>query len=199
MQRFILQQNRDRFVERLRIEADPKSRATIETLLRAVERDLAFLEASFSGAGYPARQQQPYAIDDKVVVHFRARTLGSPKLGMAIDPGPGLHIVDVNETFVRESLRDRDELIGRPLFDTFPDNPQDPMADGVSALYALLRTAAISREAQVMPEQRYDVHAPDGTFVERRWRVVNTPIFDRDDRLAYLLQETERLEETEGS
>jgi hypothetical protein len=191
VQHFILKQNRSRFIELLEREKDERFRKIAEGMLREVERDLAFLEASLTGAG---GRETP--VDDTVAItHFRASTLGSPKLGMALDPGPGLRIIDVNETFVRESLQPRANLIGRPLFDTFPDNPDDPTADGMSALYASLRMAALSGEAQVMPAQRYDVQNTQGVFVTRYWRVVNTPIFDRDHRLAYLLQEVERLEE----
>ena len=193
MQRRILKQNRAQFLQVLGGELDGRQRLTFESLLRHVERDLAFLEASIVGA--VDDDARSFVTDPRVIQHFRAQTLGSPKLGMAIDPGPGLHIVDVNETFERESLQSRASVVGRPLFDTFPDNPDNPLADGVSALYASLRTAAISGKAQVMPAQRYDVQTAEGVFVKRLWRVVNTPVFDDSDRLLYLLQEAERLDE----
>jgi hypothetical protein len=42
-----------------------------------------------------------------------------------------------------------------------------------------------------MPEQRYDMRDGDGRFVERCWRMQNSPIFSKGGRLLYLLHQVE--------
>jgi hypothetical protein len=195
VQNFILQQNRARFLHLLQGEADEARCATLRHLLRATERDLAFNQALRDGAGsgVMGRRMEPFAPNSDCARHFRETHADSPHLRMALDPGPGLHIIEVNAVFEREGLHPREALIGQPLFSKFPDNPDDPSADGMSALYASLRMAVADGEPQVIPAQRYDVQGPDGVFVERHWRCVNTPVFDPDGRLLYVLHDSERL------
>ena len=45
-----------------------------------------------------------------------------------------LVIVAVNDAYLTATATDRNALLGRPIFDAFPDNPDDPTADGVRNL-----------------------------------------------------------------
>jgi len=42
-----------------------------------------------------------------------------------------------------------------------------------------------------MAVQRYDVRDPNGTFVERHWQPVNTPVHDHAGQLVFLLHHVE--------
>ncbi|MGY8706141.1 hypothetical protein RAD16_10420 [Bradyrhizobium sp. 18BD] len=42
-----------------------------------------------------------------------------------------------------------------------------------------------------MAVQRYDIRDPDGTFRERYWQPINSPIRDEDGRLVFLLHHVE--------
>lgn len=112
---------------------------------------------------------------------------------MVIDPRPGLHIVDINDAYARATLTERAAVAGSRLFDTFPDNPDDPAADGVSNLYESLQRAAQTGSSHAMALQRYDVRDDIGSFVQRYWRPVNTPVFDDDGQLVYLLHHAGEL------
>jgi len=72
----------------------------------------------------------------------------------------------------------RASLIGRMLFDAFPDNPADPEADGVAKLSASLDFVFRRGVRHWMGVQRYDI--PDrqspGEFIYRVWTPVNSPI-----------------------
>jgi PAS domain-containing protein len=113
---------------------------------------------------------------------------------MLVDAGPGLTIVDINGAFEALSMQSRAEAVGRPLFEVFPDNPAERTADGVSNLYASLKTASETGRPHAMAVQRYDIKNADGNWLERWWRAVNIPIFDAEMRLMYLLQQVERVE-----
>lgn len=62
--------------------------------------------------------------------------------------------------YERVTLREHGELPGQYLFDAFPDNPKDPLADGTTKLALSLETAMQSLHPHTMPMQRYDIPGP---------------------------------------
>ena len=66
--------------------------------------------------------------------HFRALFESLP--GLYIVLTPDLKIVAVSDAYLKATMTKREEILGRGLFDVFPDNPADPAADGVSNLRA---------------------------------------------------------------
>ncbi|MGW0845797.1 PP2C family protein-serine/threonine phosphatase [Streptomyces sp. NPDC002787] len=107
--------------------------------------------------------------------------------------GPDLVIVDVNEAYLSATGRSRPELVGQYLFDAFPDNPADPDADGVRNLDASLHRVLRSRQPDTMAVQKYDipVTARPGTFEERWWSPINTPVLGPDGQVAWIIHRVE--------
>jgi len=189
VQRFILQQNIDRFRSRMAGSVDEGDRRRLQAMLATVERELALLDAAGAGA-------QPWPIGAAeslkasraaIVADFVREFSGSAHVAYIIDPAPGLNFVEVNPAFEAATGLIRDEVIGRPLFIMFPENPGDEGAVGVSQIYASLRKVADTGAPHAMPVLRYDVRNADGVFVERHWRAVNTPLHNEDGRLIYLM------------
>ncbi|MGW7636418.1 PP2C family protein-serine/threonine phosphatase [Streptomyces decoyicus] len=110
---------------------------------------------------------------------------------------PQLVIADANEALLWRAGRERHELIGRPLFDVFPDNPEDPDASGMRNLRASLERVVATGVRDSMALQRYDVEAPGrpGTFEERYWSPVNTPVLDADGRVRLIVHRVEEVTE----
>ncbi|WP_167162165.1 SpoIIE family protein phosphatase [Streptomyces sp. MBT27] len=108
-----------------------------------------------------------------------------------------LMYADVNEVFLGTTGRRREDLVGRYLFDAFPDNPGDPDASGMRNLEASLRRVAATGERDAMALQRYDVEDParPGVWEERYWSPVNTPVFDRNGKVVLLLHRVEEVTE----
>jgi PAS domain S-box-containing protein len=111
--------------------------------------------------------------------------------------GPDLVILDANEAYCRATGRRREDLIGRYLFDAFPDNPADPDADGIRNLNASLHRVLRSGEPDTMAVQKYDIPAPDrpGVFEERWWSPINTPVLEPDGRVASIIHRVEDVSE----
>jgi hypothetical protein len=187
MHRFLLKQNIERY-QRL-LEGAPQGRPHVapERMLPDCQRQLAILEAEARGAIQGARPSRPRLAVRQLQQRFEA--LKSPAI--LLDPRPGLQIVDLNAPYARATMIDARRVAGHRLFNVFPDNPQDPEADGVAQVYASLRIAAATGRPHTMTTQRYDVRDADGVFVERWWAPVTTPIFTDDDRLAFLMIEVE--------
>lgn len=108
-----------------------------------------------------------------------------------------LMYADVNEAFLQVSGRTRDQMVGRYLFDVFPDNPHDPHATGMRNLQASLLRVAATGERDTMALQRYDVEHSDrpGEWEERYWSPVNAPVLGPDGRVRLLLHRVEEVTE----
>ncbi|MET9393516.1 SpoIIE family protein phosphatase [Streptomyces sp. NPDC006624] len=117
--------------------------------------------------------------------------------GMVALLTPELVFADVNEEYARVSGRSREELVGRYLFDAFPDNPHDPAATGVRNLSASLYRVLATRERDAMALQRYDLEDPErpGTWEERYWSPVNAPLLGPDGKVALILHRVEEVTE----
>ena len=108
---------------------------------------------------------------------------------------PDFEIAEMNLAYLRVAGRTREELLGRNVFDAFPDNPQDPAATGVRNLSESLRRVLATGEPDTVAFQQYDVEVPDnpGTFAPRYWCPVNAPVFGPDCRVELIVQCVEEI------
>jgi signal transduction histidine kinase len=102
---------------------------------------------------------------------------------------PDLVIEAVSDAYLRATLTRREQLLGKFIFDAFPDNPQAPEANGVLNLRASLAQVLATGQPHQMAQQHYDVPDPDhpGQFVERHWQPLNAPVLDEHGRVVQLL------------
>ncbi|RJF76086.1 PAS domain-containing protein [Rhodopseudomonas palustris] len=192
MQRFVCEQNIAHFGRLLGEASDSTLRRTLLMLLSSAKRELALLNSQMSGANLsPVPPKRPNGDLASVIGQLRPNFETSPHPYMLIDPGPGLKIIDINNAYARATFANRNDIIGLPLFDVFPDNPAIDTADGVSNLYASLSSVVETGQPHAMQVQRYDVRDTTGNFVERYWQPINTPVHDADGRLICLLHHVE--------
>jgi PAS domain S-box-containing protein len=125
---------------------------------------------------------------------FRALFEASPTPLLVIAP-PTWVIVAVNDAHLKVTGRTREDQIGTRLFDAFPDDPNDPDADGVRNLTASLERVVATRAADTMAIQRYSVKGADGTFIERWWAPTNTPIFGEGGEVELIVHHAEDVTE----
>ncbi|MGW1810194.1 PP2C family protein-serine/threonine phosphatase [Streptomyces sp. NPDC002078] len=117
--------------------------------------------------------------------------------GMVALLTPDLLFADANEEFLRQSGRTREQVVGRYLFDVFPENPNDPGASGMRNLAASLTRVVATGERDAMALQRYDVENSDrpGEWEERYWSPVNAPVFGPDGKVVLLVHRVEEVTE----
>jgi len=115
---------------------------------------------------------------------FEAIFAALPGLYSVLDRG--FHTVAVSDAYLRATLRTREELLGRSLFDVFPANPQTGGA-GQEAVRAVFERVLAERSAQKLALQRYDVPRPEGGFEKRYWSALVTPLAGADGEVEYLL------------
>jgi serine phosphatase RsbU (regulator of sigma subunit) len=118
------------------------------------------------------------------------QALPSPVLLLA----PDLTILAANRAYVQVSGRGLDELVGRFLFDVFPDSPSEE-ATGARTLRTSLERLLVTGERDTMALQKYDVEVPDrpGVFEERYWSTVNIPVLDADGRVSLIAHRVEEV------
>jgi PAS domain S-box-containing protein len=125
----------------------------------------------------------------KTVPDFRLLFESAPGLYLVLLPD--LHIAGVSDTYAEATMTRREEILGRYLFDVFPDNPDDPMADGVSNLRASFDSVLKNRKTHTMAVQKYDIRRPDGSFEVRYWSPINKPVFNERKEIAYIIHRVE--------
>jgi signal transduction histidine kinase/CheY-like chemotaxis protein len=129
-------------------------------------------------------------------VDFRVLFESAPGLYLVLDSG--LRIVAVSDAYVAATMTVREEILGREIFEVFPDNPDDPAATGVANLRASLDRVRTRRVPDTMAVQKYDVARPadaGGGFEERYWSPCNSPVLDTDGRLTYIIHQVEDVTE----
>jgi signal transduction histidine kinase/CheY-like chemotaxis protein len=116
-------------------------------------------------------------------------------------------IVAVSDAYLAATMTRREEILGRELFDVFPDNPDDPTASGVGNVRASLERVRQTRQPDTMAIQQYDIRRPNdegGEFEVRYWSPVNSPVLDERKRVSFIVHRVEdvtdfvRLEERES-
>jgi PAS domain-containing protein len=103
---------------------------------------------------------------------------------------PELVIEAASDSFVAVSATPRADMLGRYLFDVFPDNPHDPTAHSVAEVRAALERVLATGQPNELPTQRYALPDPEhpGQFVEHFWQSRNTPVLDEQGRVTHLIQ-----------
>src|SRR4030081_393749 len=89
------------------------------------------------------------------------RTLFQSAPGLYLVLAPDLRIVAVTDAYLRATMTTREAIVDRGVFEVFPDNPDDPSADGVRNLRASLSRVLHDYVADTMPLQKYDIVRPE--------------------------------------
>ena len=127
------------------------------------------------------------------VEHFQRLFESAPGLYLVLLPD--LTIVAVSDAYLQATMTQREQILGRGLFEVFPDNPNDPEATGVSNLRASLNQVLQKGKAHTMAVQKYDIRKPDGTFEERHWSPLNKPVLDDNGDILYIIHRVEDVTE----
>lgn len=103
------------------------------------------------------------------------------------DP-PRFTIVGVTDCYLQATFTKREDILGKGLFEGFPDNPQQSGATGVKNLRTSVYYVLETRQEHRMADQRYDVPNPKGEgFVFKVWRPLNKPVFNDQGEVQYII------------
>lgn len=135
-------------------------------------------------------------VSGQVVPDFRHLFESAPGLCLVLTPD--FIIVAASDAYLQATMTKRHEVLGRSIFEVFPDNPNDPSATGVANLTDSLTRVVEQRCADAMAVQRYDIRRPEsagGGFDERYWSPVNCPVLGLKNEITYIIHQVEDVTE----
>jgi formate hydrogenlyase transcriptional activator len=107
---------------------------------------------------------------------------------------PDLTIVNVSDAYLRATMTEREDILGRGVFEVFPDNPNDPAPTGERNLRTSVQRVLHGKVSDTMAVQKYDIRKPEsegGAFEERYWSPINAPLLGPDNEVAYIIHRVE--------
>ncbi len=126
-----------------------------------------------------------------VSLNFRSLFEAAPSCFLVLSPD--FLIVAASDAYLRATMTERPDLIGRHMFEVFPDNPGNPAANGMATLRASLERVLAVRQPDTMPVQKY-IRRPKcegGSFEERWWSPVNSPVLDDSGSVVWIIHRVE--------
>lgn len=120
---------------------------------------------------------------------YRALFHASPYPYLVV--APDLTIIGASDTYLRSVQRTAEDIVGRYIFDAFPENPDTPETTDISEVKASLLRALAKGERDTTAFVRYavPVDTDEGRkFEERYWSTVHTPVLDDDGKPLFVVQ-----------
>lgn len=123
-------------------------------------------------------------------VDYQAVLDALPKPTLVLQP-PDYVMIAANRARYEVTNTRSQDVIGRKLFEVFPDNPDDPESTGAANLTASLRRVLDTGRTDHMPVQKYDIYDANGDFEERWWSPVNVPVLRDDGSVRYIIHQVD--------
>ena len=116
----------------------------------------------------------------------------SPALLLVLDTK--FNIVTATDAYLKVTMTERKNIVGRNMFDVFPDNPSNKNSEAITNVKASLIRVLKSKVTDIMQVQKHDIRKPEsegGEFEERFWSPVNSPILDKNNNVKYIIHRVE--------
>jgi PAS domain S-box-containing protein len=119
-------------------------------------------------------------------INFEALFSASPNPYVLLDLS--LKIVGMNDAYLKVTMRERDDLIGRDMFEAFPSDPDSPSH---RQLRSSFEKVILEKAADHLPLIEYAIPLPNGQgFEERFWSATHTPLINHAGEMTFILQHT---------
>lgn len=111
---------------------------------------------------------------------------------LILEPNPPYYtIVVANDAYKNVTNTSDNDLIGRPVFTAFPQNPSDSETGNERLMYESFELVLNTKQQHVLPAQRYDIPIRGTDQYEMRyWMVTNFPIVDDAGVVTYIIHTT---------
>jgi len=126
-------------------------------------------------------------LDPHALQHVLASLPDTAVLVLAPDP-PRFTILYATDEYLAATMKNRDGIVGRPLFEGLPENnPANPAPSGIQNLRASLESVVRDSRPHRMATQRYDIASADGSWQERYWAPHNVPVQGADGQVQAII------------
>ena len=107
---------------------------------------------------------------------------------------PKFTIVAANKAYLETTISFEKDLIGKGIFEAFPENPEDRLSSGVENLRNSLNLVIEQKELHKMPLQKYDIPIRGTSkFKVKYFKPQNIPVKDNKDNIIHILHSVEDI------
>ena len=101
---------------------------------------------------------------------------------------PCFTIAGATDSYLECTHLEREDALGKPLFETLAGNPGNPHVSGVKNLLSSLEYVLAQKEQHQVEKQRYDIWNPfEQCFETHVWRLLNKPVLDEAGAVQYII------------
>lgn len=111
--------------------------------------------------------------------------------GLYIILSPGLRVIEVNEAYCAATFKSRNQLLGKYLFDVFPEKPDDKSTEAVSRVRKTLLLALNNKRPYSVGVVRYDLQTSEGIVAELYWSAISKPVLNSEGEVTHLIHKVE--------
>ncbi|PKQ46291.1 PAS domain S-box protein [Confluentibacter flavum] len=105
---------------------------------------------------------------------------------------PKFTIVAVNDAYLEAVDSTEKDLIGKGVFEAFPENPEDKISKGVEKLRNSLHVVIAKKESDKMPLQKYDIPIRGTSKFKIKYaNVRNIPLTDDTNNITHIFHSIE--------
>ncbi len=108
---------------------------------------------------------------------------------------PDLTIIEENEAHATIAMVKREDVLGKPLLEAFPDTSEEYLTTGVSQLRESIKRVIKTGKPDEMPRLNYDLKDHTGEYTTKYWSVTHHPVFDKERKVVAVYQSTEDITE----
>ena len=119
------------------------------------------------------------------MIDFQALFALAPMPKVVLDRD--LVIVEMNEAYLEATMRRREDILGKAMFDAFPAPDGSESQRQLSG--SLARVLATGKRDDIALI-RYDIENADGSMAVRYWSATHVPLLDDAGEVAFILQHT---------
>ena len=113
---------------------------------------------------------------------------------------PDFEILAATDAYLQVTMRSREELIGRHLLKSFPDNPNAEESRNEKLIRQSLENVLRTKKVDYLDVLRYDIPRPEamgGGFDIRYWEASHTPLLNETGEVEAIVQRTSDVTERE--
>lgn len=119
-----------------------------------------------------------------------------PGLYLLLQPDdPHFTITAANSAYLQATLTTKKTINGKPVFTVFPDTQGPFNEEGKQKLLELFREVIRTKQSNQITNFRYDIpsNEDDEHFIERYWRITNTPVLDDESVVKQIINSVEDI------
>jgi len=112
---------------------------------------------------------------------------------LLLPDAPKFTIGAVNNAYLKAVNLKEEDLIGKGIFEAFPENPEDKTSNGIENLRNSLNIVITKKDSDNIPLQKYDIPIPGTSNFEVKYyaNVKNIPIKDNNNSITHILHSIE--------